>query len=96
MESAPRGVSRRLTRVLPQKRSTLETLAMSSVPSWNPSALELRTKVAGNNQSYPTPCPSLLPLTCPSSPTNRGLVCRLHINRSAQVMSAEWEAGAGV
>eukprot|EP00965_Chrysotila_dentata_P007762 253098-Pleurochrysis_carterae.AAC.1 len=54
---------------------------MSSVPSWNPSPLALRTKVAGDDQ---TPCPSLLPLTCPSNPTNRGLVCRLHISRWAK------------
>eukprot|EP00965_Chrysotila_dentata_P235715 6200921-Pleurochrysis_carterae.AAC.1 len=93
MGSAPRGVSGRLARVLPQKRSALKTWAMSSEQSWNPSPLALRTKVAGDDQ---TPCPSPLTLTCPSNPTNRGLVCRLHISLLAKVKGAEREAGAGV
>eukprot|EP00965_Chrysotila_dentata_P134403 4444604-Pleurochrysis_carterae.AAC.1 len=67
---------------------------MSSEPSWNhPSPLALCTKVAGDDR---TPCPSLLTPTCPSNPTNRGLVCRLHISRSAKVKGAEWEAGAEI
>eukprot|EP00965_Chrysotila_dentata_P220736 6191966-Pleurochrysis_carterae.AAC.1 len=66
---------------------------MSSEPSWNPSPLAPRTKVAGGDR---TPCPSLLTLTCPSNPTNRGLVCRFHISRSAKAKGAEREEGAGL
>eukprot|EP00965_Chrysotila_dentata_P152184 5029210-Pleurochrysis_carterae.AAC.1 len=65
MESASAGVSVRLTRALPQRRSALAIWATSSGPSWSPSPLALRTTPAGEGRP---PCPSPRTLTCLSSP----------------------------